>query len=232
MPPDASPHRGGVADNAGNAMPLCFTLKSFVNGELRLDAANAVAALSTLPPLADAVQRAITCQNWGSLTLPVPEGWPMAATTTTRSLRPHARSLAHGLGDFLTPTLDKQAQAARTRAGGRHQHPARWQTQPLLLVLVLLTYSCGDSQDERFQTAKAACTLCRPKRRRAGQTLQGFHKALQRLPVAVLQVVAAGVRRRLGACPPGSLAPHLAGSRLDRGRSSAAFACAFAAGVS
>jgi hypothetical protein len=121
----------------------------------------------------------------------------MSATNTARRLRPHARSLANCLRDFLSPTLYKQAQAVRTRAGGRHQHPARWQTQPLLLVLVLLTYSCGDSQDERFETAKAACTLCRDKRRRPGQTIQGFHKALQRLPVAVLQVVAAGVRRRL-----------------------------------
>ena len=105
--------------------------------------------------------------------------------------------MANCLRDFLTPTLYKQAQAARTRAGGRRQHPARWQTQPLLLVLVLLTYSCGDSQDERFQTAQAACILCRHKRRRPGQTLHGFHKALQRMPVAVLRLVAAGVRRRL-----------------------------------
>lgn len=121
----------------------------------------------------------------------------MTTPTTTRPLRPHARSLAHCLRDFLTPSLYKQAQAARTRAGGRRQHPARWQTQPVLLILILMTYSCGDSQEERFQTAQAACILCRDKRRRPGQTLQGFHKALQRMPVAVLRVVAAGVRRRL-----------------------------------
>jgi hypothetical protein len=65
------------------------------------------------------------------------------------------------------------------------------------MVLILLTYSCGDSQEERFQTAQAACILCRDKRRRPGQTIQGFHKALQRMPVAVLHIVAAGVRRRL-----------------------------------
>jgi hypothetical protein len=121
----------------------------------------------------------------------------MTATTTTRRLRPQARSLAHGLRDFLTPTLYKQAQAARTRAGGRRKQPARWKTQPLVMVLILLTYSCGDSQEERFQTAQAACILCRDKRRRPGQTIQGFHKALQRMPVAVLHIVAAGVRRRL-----------------------------------
>ena len=120
----------------------------------------------------------------------------MSANKTAPRGRPHARDLAHCLHDFLTPTLYKQAQAARTRAGGR-QHPARWQTQSLLLVLLLRTYRCGDSQEERFQTAQAACILCRHKRRRPGQTVQGFHKALQRMPVAVLRVVAAGVRRRL-----------------------------------
>jgi hypothetical protein len=121
----------------------------------------------------------------------------MSATNTDRRRRPHARSLLHSLRDFLTPTLYKQAQAVRTRAGSQRKHPARWQTQPLLLVLILMTYSCGDSQDERFQTAQAACIVCRHKRRRPGQTIQGFHKALQRMPTAVLRVVATGLRRRL-----------------------------------
>lgn len=121
----------------------------------------------------------------------------MSATHNPRRLRPRARLLPNGLRDFLTPALYKQAQAARTRGGRRCQQPARWKTQSLLLVLLLMTYSCGDSQEERFQTAQAACILCRHKRRRPGQTIQGFHKALQRLPVTVLRVVAAGVRGRL-----------------------------------
>lgn len=121
----------------------------------------------------------------------------MSATHNSRTLRPQARFLPNGLRDFLSPALYKQAQAARTRGGRRCQQPARWKTQPLLLVLLLMTYSCGDSQEERFQTAQAACILCRHKRRRPGQTIQGFHKALQRLPVAVLRVVAAGIRGRL-----------------------------------
>lgn len=123
----------------------------------------------------------------------------MAATKTARRLRPQARSLADSLREFLTPALWKQAQAARTRAGRRTKHPARWQTQPLVLVLLLLSWSCGDSQAERFETAKAACSVCLDKRRRPGRTVQGFEKALARLPVAVLRVVAAGVRRRLQA---------------------------------
>jgi hypothetical protein len=66
-----------------------------------------------------------------------------------------------------------------------------------VLVLVLLTWSCGDSQAERFETAKAACAVCLTKRRRPGRTVQGFQKALARLPLAVLRAVAAGVRQRL-----------------------------------
>jgi hypothetical protein len=123
----------------------------------------------------------------------------MTTTKTTRRLRPAARSLAGCLREFLTPALWKQAQAARTQAGRRTKRPARWQTQPLVLVLLLVSWSCGDSQAERFETAKAACSVCLDKRRRPGRTLQGFEKALARLPLAVLRAVAAGVRRRLQA---------------------------------
>jgi hypothetical protein len=123
----------------------------------------------------------------------------MTTTKTTARLRPCARDLAGSLREFLTPALWKQAQAARTRAGQRTKHPARWQTQPLVLVLLLLTWSCGDSQAERLETAKAACAVCLDKRRRPGRTVQGFEKALARLPLAVLRAVAAGVRRRLQA---------------------------------
>jgi hypothetical protein len=123
----------------------------------------------------------------------------MLATTTAGRRRPPARSLADSLREFLTPALWKQAQAARTRAGRRTRHPARWATQPLVLVLVLLTWSGGDSQAERFETAKAACAVCLRKRRRPGRTVQGFDKALARLPLAVLRGVAAGVRQRLQA---------------------------------
>jgi hypothetical protein len=123
----------------------------------------------------------------------------MATTKTAGRLRPCARSLADSLREFLTPALWKQAQAARTRAGRRTKRPARWQAQPLVLVLLLLGWSCGDSQAERFETARAACAACLGKRRRPGRTVQGFEKALARLPLAVLRAVAAGLRRRLQA---------------------------------
>lgn len=97
------------------------------------------------------------------------------------------------LREFLTPALWKQAHSQR----GRPRRSARWSTQPLLLVLLLMTWCCGDSQPERFETAKAFCIVCLPKRRRPGRTVQGFQKALAKLPTRVLRVLAAGIRQTL-----------------------------------
>ena len=69
----------------------------------------------------------------------------------------------------------------------------------MILTLLLMTWSCGDSQAERFETARAFCVVCLPRRRRPGKTVQGFHKALAKLPVAALRAVAAGLRQGLAA---------------------------------
>jgi Transposase DDE domain len=103
-----------------------------------------------------------------------------------------SRSFVECLREFLTPALWKQAQKSRTAS-----RPSRWKTQPLVLVLLFMTWSCGDSQPERFETAKAFCLVCLPKRRRPGRTVQGFQKALAKLPMGVLRVLAAGVRLTL-----------------------------------
>lgn len=118
----------------------------------------------------------------------------MAHSSKTRRLRPAARSLLDSLRTFLSPALWKQAQAARP---GRAS--PRWTTQPLVLTLLVLTWSCGDSQEERFETARAFVAVSLPKRRRPGKTVRGFEKALARLPLPVLRAVAAGLRRRLAA---------------------------------
>jgi len=77
-------------------------------------------------------------------------------------------------------------------------------TQPLVLTLLLMTWCHGDSQAERFECAKAYCQWCLHKRRNPGKTVQGFQKALARLPLVVLRIVAAGVRKALLA----RLGPH------------------------
>ena len=76
-------------------------------------------------------------------------------------------------------------------------------------MLLLMTWCCGDSQPERFETARAFCVACLPKRRRPGQTVQGFQKALAKLPMRVLRTVAAGIRW--------TLASRLAARWFDEG---------------
>jgi hypothetical protein len=116
-------------------------------------------------------------------------------TSKARRVRPCARSFLGSIQELLTPAIWKQAEAARS--GSRCPRSSRWSTQPLVLCLLFMTWCGGDSQAERFETAKAMTAVCLVKRRRPGKTVQGFHKALKRLPTAVLRGIAAGVRRRL-----------------------------------
>ncbi len=115
--------------------------------------------------------------------------------TPAGRLRPAARSLPESLRDFLTPAVWKQAH--RGRRGRRAA--VRWSVQPLILVLLCMTWACGDSAAEQFEVGRAFVAASLPKRRRPGRTVQGFHKALARLPLPVLRAVAAGVRQRLRA---------------------------------
>jgi hypothetical protein len=108
-------------------------------------------------------------------------------------LRPRAKSFLDSLRELLTPAIWKQAKNAR---GSQRKSP-RWAVQPLLLTLMTMTWCCGDSLAERFETARSFAGVCLTKRRRPGESVQGFQKALAKLPMRVLRVVAAGVRRRL-----------------------------------
>jgi hypothetical protein len=117
----------------------------------------------------------------------------MSTNSKQPRLRPHAKSFLDSLREFLTPAIWKQADRAR---GCRRRSP-RWSTQPLVLTLLVMTWCCGDSQAERFETAKGFTAVCLFKRRRPGQTVQGFQKALAKVPMSVLRAVAVGVRQRL-----------------------------------
>jgi hypothetical protein len=110
-----------------------------------------------------------------------------AATTTPQSF-------LQCLGYFLTPQVWKQAhQAVPPRRSWR------WQTQPLLFVLLAMTWCAGDSLPERFETARAFYVALHQRRRRPGKTYAGFEKALGNLPLPVLRAVATAVRGRLAA---------------------------------
>jgi hypothetical protein len=122
----------------------------------------------------------------------------MKARRATRKKTPRrSRSLMEILREFLTPALWKQAHEARRRSQRRRS--PRWAVQPLVLMLLLMTWSKGDSQADRFECAKAYCQVCLQKRRNPGKTVQGFQKALARLPLVVLRTMAVGVRGVLSA---------------------------------
>ena len=97
---------------------------------------------------------------------------------------------------FLSPDLFKQAHAARKC----HQAPrdCRWSLHAVVLTLAVFTWCAGDSQEERFEVARAFYVdALAPKRKRPGETVEGFRAALARLPLFVLRVFARGLRRAL-----------------------------------
>ena len=116
-----------------------------------------------------------------------------AIPSGTRRLRPCAQGFLDSLREFLPPVVWKEAGQARR---GSRRGP-RWMTQPLVLTLLLMTWSCGDTQAERFEMAKGLTAACLHKRRGPGKTVPGFQKALAKIPTRVLRAVAAGIRRRL-----------------------------------
>jgi hypothetical protein len=93
---------------------------------------------------------------------------------------------------FFTPQVWKQAHHALRRC-----RVLRWQPQPLVMVLLTMTWCWGDSLGERFETAKAFYIASYQRKRRPGKTLEGFQKALARVPTPALRQVAAALRQRL-----------------------------------
>jgi hypothetical protein len=112
-------------------------------------------------------------------------------TKKTHHLR--RRSLREVLREFLTPAVWKQAQQRRRL--GQRKESSRWKTQPLVLMILFMTWCGGDSQAERFEIAKGYCQVCLRKRRGPGKTVQGYQKALARLPLVVLRTLTSSVRR-------------------------------------
>jgi hypothetical protein len=117
----------------------------------------------------------------------------MASARKRRKQRRRVRTLGDCLRQFLTPAVWKQAQKALARPW----QASRWRIKPLLVTLVLMTFACGDSQEERFESTRAVMVALQSKRRRPGATLPGFQLALGRLPIRVLRAVVAGVRAQL-----------------------------------
>src|SRR5262249_670570 len=117
-----------------------------------------------------------------------------------RRRRRPAQSFGECLRHFLNPQAFRQAQQARTHDGSR-----RWSTHALVLVLLAMTWCTGDSQAERFETARAFYVATHPKTKRRGATAQGLQQALAGLPLPCLRALAAAPRRRVAADLGGGL---------------------------
>jgi len=95
---------------------------------------------------------------------------------------------------FLTPQVFKQA---------HQQHKPkktapRWNLHALVTVLLLMTWTTGGSEAERFATARACYVARHQHERRPGASLQGFQQALAKWPLPVLHALFAAVRLGLG----------------------------------
>lgn len=105
------------------------------------------------------------------------------------------QSLIGYVRQFLTSTVWKQARGAVPRG----RSALRWDIQPLVVVMLAMTWVTGDSESERFEKARGFYVACYEGRRRPGKTLAGFQKALRRVPMRQLRVLAAGVRQQIHA---------------------------------
>src|SRR5437660_58735 len=105
------------------------------------------------------------------------------------------QSLIGNVRQFLTPQIWKQAR----QAVSRRRAVAGWDLEPLVLVMIAMTWSAGDSQPERFETARGFYVACYAARKRPGKTLEGFQKALGRVPMRPFRALAVGVRQEIRA---------------------------------
>jgi hypothetical protein len=110
-----------------------------------------------------------------------------------RLMRTQYTSSAASLTRWLGPHVWKQVhQVHRPK-----KRSSRWDLHALLMVLLVMTWTTGDSEAERFATARAFYVACRQHDKRPGQTLQGFKQALAKLPLPVVHALAAAVRQGL-----------------------------------
>jgi len=108
--------------------------------------------------------------------------------------RKRTRSLIGSMREFLTPAVFRQVR----NASKRRKSP-RWDLHPLIYILLLITYCCGDSLPEKFEAARGFYAVCCPKRKRPGTSFSGFEKAIAKLPMSVLRALTAAIRGRVEA---------------------------------
>jgi hypothetical protein len=107
-------------------------------------------------------------------------------------MRAHCTTGIAALTYWLTPQVWKEAHQAQG-----HKRSTRWKLHPVVMVLALMTWTTGDSEAERFATARAFYVARHQREKRPGESFQGFQKALAKLPLPVLHALFAAIRRRV-----------------------------------
>ncbi len=102
-------------------------------------------------------------------------------------------TLAAALTRWLPAAVWKHAQ----RAFVPTKAPDRWPLHPVVVVALLMTWTTGDSQAERFASARAVYVARHQHAKRPGQSWAGFQQALARVPLPQLRALRAAVRRVL-----------------------------------
>jgi hypothetical protein len=102
-------------------------------------------------------------------------------------------TLAAALTRWLPASVWKHAQREfiPTKAADR------WSLHPVVVVALLMTWTTGDSQAERFASARAVYVARHQHNKRPGKKLSGFQQALARVPLPLLRALRAAVRRVL-----------------------------------
>jgi Transposase DDE domain len=116
----------------------------------------------------------------------------MKAARKLRRLQ-QPQSFLEFVWQFLTPQVWKQARQSVVR---RRAKP-RWELQPLIYVLLGTACVAGDSELEKFEAARGFYVMSYESRRRPGKTLEGFQKALARVPMRQFWALAQGVRDQI-----------------------------------
>ena len=116
----------------------------------------------------------------------------MAQTHKRGKLRSQGKSLPQALWEFLTPLVFKQVRKTFTR-----RRQPKWDIHPLVYILLLMSWCCGESLPEQFETARGFYVVSCAKRKRPGTTCSGFERAVARLPMSVLRALAKALRERI-----------------------------------
>lgn len=120
----------------------------------------------------------------------------------TRRLRSRKVTFQQALCQFLTPAVYKQGHQAWLTHTRQAQKPepsrSAWSLKAILWTLLLMVWSKGDSEPERFLKARNFFVAEHQHEKRPGETWEGFRQALRRVPMPVFRALAAGLRQEVG----------------------------------